>query len=184
MLRKSSGERTDQQNMVRLFHDQAGRRNWVHDPFDRSDGPGVEVSPFHDCGVHTLNPVQLAIRSSSRIEQARLFQETNRTLDGGQGRTSLRKDAVAGRDRISQTDGLRRRHAPGTGTSMGENERTGTGQLSRRLRACRNAGSFMRSRSDRTNPRPATQSSKLSESLRNRGGSSPDGLSAIRATIP
>ena len=35
-----------------------------------------------------------------------------------------------------------------------------------------------------TKPRPVTQSSKLSESFRNRGGSSPDGPSAICATIP
>ena len=170
--------------MVRLFHDQAGRRNRVHDPFDRGDGSGFEVGPFHDCGVHPLHPVQLAIRSSSCIEQSRLFQETDRTFNRGEGRTSLRKDAVAGRDRIGQTGGLRRRHTPGTGASVSKNERTGTGQLRRRFRACRYVGSFMRSRSDRTNPSPVTQSSKLSESFRNRGGSSFDGPSAIRATIP
>jgi hypothetical protein len=170
--------------MARLFHDQAGRRNRVHDLFDRGDGSGFEVGPFHDCGVHPPHPVQLMIRSSSRVEQSRLFQEANRRFHSGKGRTSLREDAVAGGDRISQTRGLRRRHTPGTGASVGKNERTGAGQLRRRFRACRYVGSFMRSRSDRTNPSPVTQSSKLSESLRNRGSSSFDGPSAIRATIP
>ena len=70
MLRKSAGEWTDQQNMVRLFHDQTGCRNRVHDPFDRGDSAGFEVSPFHDGGVHPLHSVQLAFGSSSSIEQS------------------------------------------------------------------------------------------------------------------
>jgi hypothetical protein len=96
--------------MIRVFHDQSGRRNRVHDPFDRGDGSGFEVGPFHDCGVHTLHPVQLAIRAPSCVEQSRLFQKTDRRFNGGKGRTSLRKDAVPGHDRIGQTGGLRRRH--------------------------------------------------------------------------
>ena len=170
--------------MVRRFHDQSGRRNRMQYPFDRGHGAGFEVGPFHDGSIHSLHPVQLTIRPSSGIEQSRLLQETDCTFDSVQRRTSPRKDGVAGLERIGQTSGLRRRHTPETGTSMGKNERTGTGQLRRRFRACRYAGSFMRSRSDRTNPRPVTQSSKLSESFLNRGGSSPDGPSAICATIP
>jgi hypothetical protein len=49
----------------------------------------------------------------------------------------LRKNAVTGRDRIGQIGGLRRRHTPGTGASVSKNERTRTGQLRRRFRACR-----------------------------------------------
>ena len=170
--------------MIRVFHDQAGRRNRMHDSFDRGDRSGFELGSFHNCSIHTPHPVQLTIRSSSRIEQPRLFQETDRTFDGDHRRTSLLKNGITSAECIGKTGGLRRRHAPGTGASMGKNERTGTGQLRRSFRACRYAGSFMRSRSDRTNPRPVTHSSKLSESFLNSGGSSPDGLSAIRATIP
>jgi hypothetical protein len=109
--------------MASLFHDQAGRRNRVHDPFDRGDGSGVEAGPFHDCGVHPLHPVQLAIRASSCVEQSRLFQQSDRRFNRGEGRASLRKDAVTGRDRIGQTGGLRRRHTPGTGASVSKNDR-------------------------------------------------------------
>ena len=108
--------------MARLFHNQACRRNRVHDPFNRSDGSGFEVGPFHDCGVHTLHPVQLAIRASSCVEQFRLFQNADRRFNRGDGRTSLREDAIAGRDRIGQTAGLRRRQTSGTGASMSKNE--------------------------------------------------------------
>jgi hypothetical protein len=72
----------------------------MHDSFDRGDGSGFEVGPFHDRGIHPLHPVQLAIRSSSCIEQPRLLQETDRTFDGDHRRTSSREDAVAGRKRI------------------------------------------------------------------------------------
>jgi len=82
----------------------------MHESFDRSDGSGFEVGPFHDRGIHPLHSVQLTIRAPSRIEQPRLFQKTDRRFNGGKGRTSLRKDAVPGRDRIGQTGGLRRRH--------------------------------------------------------------------------
>jgi len=170
--------------MIRVFHDHAGRRNRMHDAFDRGDGSRFEVGPFHDRGIHPLHPIQLTIGSSSRIEQPRLLQETDRTFNGVQRRTSLRKDGIADDERIGQTGGLRRRQASKTGASVGKNERTGIGQLRRIFRACRYAGSFMRSKSDRTNPNPVTQSSKLSESFRNRGGSSCDGPSAICATIP
>ena len=170
--------------MVRLFHDQACHRNRVQDPFDRGNGSGLKAPPFHDGGVHPLHPVQLAIRSSSRVEQSRLFKKTDRTFNSGERRTSLREDAMAGRKCIGQGCGLRRRHTSRTGASVGKNEGAGAVQLRRRSRACRYAGFFMRSRSDRTKPRPVTQSSKLSESFRNRGGSSPDGPSAICATIP
>ena len=95
--------------MIRVFHDKAGRSNRVHDSFNRGDGSGFEAGPFHDRGVHPLHSVQLAIRSSSRIEQPRLFQENDRTFNGDHRRTSLREDGVAGRERIGQTDGLRRR---------------------------------------------------------------------------
>jgi hypothetical protein len=81
--------------MIRVFHHQAGRRNRVHDPFDRGDGSSFELSPFHDRGIHPLHPVQLAIRSSSCIEQPRLLQETNRTFDGDYRRTSLLKNGIA-----------------------------------------------------------------------------------------
>ena len=123
--------------MVRLFHDQACRRNRVHDPFDRGNGSGLKVRPFHEGSVHPPYPVQLAIRSSSRVEQSRLFQETDRTFNSVQSRTSLRKDAVTGRERIGQAWRLRRRHTSGTGASMGKNERTVAGQLRRRFRTCR-----------------------------------------------
>jgi hypothetical protein len=54
--------------MICVFHDQSGRHNRVQDPFERGHGAGFEVGPFHDRGIHPLHPVQLAIRSSSRIE--------------------------------------------------------------------------------------------------------------------
>ena len=105
--------------MIRVFHDQAGRRNRVHDPFDRGDGSGFEVSPFHDRGIHPLHPIQLTIRSSSRIEQPRLLQETDRTFDGDDGGTALLKNGIADDECIGQTDGLRRRQSSETGTSVG-----------------------------------------------------------------
>jgi hypothetical protein len=40
----------------------------MHDSFDRGNSSSFEVRPFHDRGIHPLHPVQLAIRSSSRIE--------------------------------------------------------------------------------------------------------------------
>jgi len=54
--------------MVRLFHDQASRRNRVRDPFDRGDGSCFEMGSFHDRGVHPLDPIKLAFRSSSCVE--------------------------------------------------------------------------------------------------------------------
>ena len=72
----------------------------MHDSFDRGDGSGFEVGPFHDRGIHPLHPVQLTTRSLSRIEQPRLLQKTDRTFNGDQRRTSLREDGVAGRERI------------------------------------------------------------------------------------
>ena len=68
--RKFAGERSDQQNMVCLFHNQAGRRNRMCDSFDRSDSPSFELGSFHNRGIHSLHPVQLAIRSSSCIKQS------------------------------------------------------------------------------------------------------------------
>ena len=91
----------------------------MHDSFDRGDGSSFEVRPFHDRGIHPLHPVQLAIRSSSRIEQPRLLQETDRTFESNHRRTSSREDAVAGRESISQTGGLLRRQSSETGTSVG-----------------------------------------------------------------
>src|SRR5262245_19092039 len=54
---------------------------------------------------------------------------------------------------------------------MCKNERTESGQLRRKSRVCLYTGSFMQSRSDPTNMRPVMQSSKLSDSFRNKGGS-------------
>jgi hypothetical protein len=105
--------------MARLFHDQAGRRNRVRDPFDRGDGSGFEVGPFHDRGIHPLHPIQLTIRSSSRIEQPRLLQEADRTFDGDDGGTALLKNGIADDECIGQTGGLRRRQSSETGTSVG-----------------------------------------------------------------
>lgn len=184
MLCKLRGLGSGEQDVRCVLHDQTGGGNRMEDAFDRSDRTSSELRPFHDRGIHPLHPVQLTIRTSSRIEQTRVLQETNRTFDGDDGWTSLLKDGITDDERIGQAGGLRRRQPSETGASMGKNERRGIGQLRSRSRACRYAGSFMRSRSDRTNPRPVTQSSKLSESFRNKGGSSPDGLSAICATIP
>ena len=69
-------------------------------PFERGHGAGFKVGPFHDCGIHSLHPVQLTLRSSSRIEQARLFQEADCTFNGIQRRASQRKDAMAGLERV------------------------------------------------------------------------------------
>jgi hypothetical protein len=86
--------------MIRVFHDQSGRRNRMHESLDRGDGSGFEVGPFHDRGIHPPHPVQLTIRSSSRIEQPRLLQETDRTFNGDQRRTSLLKNGIADDERI------------------------------------------------------------------------------------
>ena len=90
MSRKPAGERPYQQNMVRFLHDEASCRNRVQDSFDRGYGSGFEVRTLHDRGIHTLDPVQLAIRSSSCIEQPRLFQETDCTFNSNQRRASSR----------------------------------------------------------------------------------------------
>ncbi len=86
--------------MICVFHDQSGRRNRMQYPFERGHGSGFEVGPFHYGSIHSLNPVQLAIRSSSRIEQPRLFQETDCTFNSNQCRASSREDVVAGLKRI------------------------------------------------------------------------------------
>jgi len=91
----------------------------MHDSFDRGDGSGFEVGPFHDRGIHPLHPIQLTIRSSSRIEQPRLLQETDRTFDGDDGGTALLKNGIADDECIGQTGGLRRRQSSETGTSVG-----------------------------------------------------------------
>jgi hypothetical protein len=92
--------------MVRLFHDQTGRRDRMHDPFDRGDGSGFEVGTFHNCRIHPLHSVQLAFGSPSCIEQSRSLERTDCTFDSGEGGTSLRKEAIPGRDRIGQSSGL------------------------------------------------------------------------------
>ena len=170
--------------MICVFHDQASRRNRMQDPFDRSDGSGFEIAPSMIAASIRCTPSSWRFAPRPALNNPDCSRRPTRTLDSDDCRTSLLKDGIADDECISETGGLRRRHTSETGTSVGKNERRGTGQLRRRSRAWRYAGSFMRSRSDRTNPRPVTQSSKLSESFLNRGGSSPDGLSAICATIP
>lgn len=105
--------------MTRVFHDQFGRRNRMHDSFDRGNGSRFEVRPFHDRGIHPLHPIQLTIRSSSRIEQPRLLQEADRTFDGDDGGTALLKNGIADDECIGQTGGLRRSQSSETGTSVG-----------------------------------------------------------------
>jgi hypothetical protein len=91
----------------------------MHDSFDRGNSSSFEVRPFHDRGIHPLHPIQLTIRSSSRIEQPRLLQETDRTFDGDDGGTALPKNGIADDECIGQTRGLRRRQSSETGTSVG-----------------------------------------------------------------
>jgi hypothetical protein len=89
-----------EQDMISVFHDQSGRRNRMQDPFERGHSSGFEVGPFHNGSIHSLHPVQLTIRPSSRIEQPRLFQEADCTFNGIQRRASLCKNAIAGLERI------------------------------------------------------------------------------------
>jgi hypothetical protein len=54
--------------MIRLFHNQAGSRNRMDNPFDRGNRSGFQMRPFHNGGIHPLHSIKLAIRSSSRVE--------------------------------------------------------------------------------------------------------------------
>ena len=81
--------------------------------------PSIEATAPARGGIHPLHPIQLAIRSSSRVEQPRLLQETDRTFDGDDGGTALLKNGIADDECIGQTGGLRRRQSSETGTSVG-----------------------------------------------------------------
>ena len=137
MLRKLRGPGSDEQDVRRVIHDQAGSRNRMQDAFDRGNRASFEMRPFHDRRIHPLHSIQLAIRTSPRVEQTRLLQETDRTFDGDDGRASLLKNGITDDERIGQTSGLRRRHASKAGAAMGKNEGSGTGQLRSRSRTWR-----------------------------------------------
>ena len=137
MLRKFRGLGSDEQDVRGVLHDQTGGGNRVENSFDRGDRASSKLRPFHDRGVHPLHAIELAIRPSPCVKQTGLFQETDRTFDGDQGRASLLKNGITDDERIGQAGGLRRRHTSKTCASMGKNEGNGTGQLRSKSRTWR-----------------------------------------------
>jgi hypothetical protein len=92
MLGELRGHGSNEQDMRRLFHDQAGSRNRIHDPFNRRDGTGAQSTALHDGCVHPSHSVQLEMRSRAGIEEPTALQNTNRVFHGNQCRaTSIQK---------------------------------------------------------------------------------------------
>ena len=104
----------------------------MNDPFDRRDGPGLEVTPFHDRGIHATHPVELNMRAQACIEQTAPFQHANHLLDRGQRRCAAIQKLISDFQCGRETAGLRRGHAAQTGTAMDKEHRTGRFQLSNR----------------------------------------------------
>ena len=76
--------RPDQQNMMRLLHDQSRCGNRMEDAFDGRHGPGTQFASFHDRGIHPSDPVELNPRPLSRVEEPALFQDANSVFYGKQ----------------------------------------------------------------------------------------------------
>lgn len=66
---KAPGHRPRQQDMAGLLHDQPCCGDRVKKAFEGSDGTGAKRCPFHDGGVHPLDPVQLPFRAAAGIEE-------------------------------------------------------------------------------------------------------------------
>ena len=104
----------------------------MHNPFDRRDRPGLQAAPFHDRCIHATHSVELDMRASARIEQAAVFQHANDLLDCGQRRRAALQKMISDFQCGREAAGLRRGHAPQTGTAMDKEHRTGRFQLSNR----------------------------------------------------
>ena len=137
MLCKLRGLWSNEQDVRGVLHDQAGGGNRMENTFDGSDRAGSELRPFHDRGVHPLHAIELAIRPSTCVKQTGLFQQTDGTFDGDEGRASLLKNGITDDERIGQAGGLCRRHASKACASMSKNEGSGTGQLRSKSRTWR-----------------------------------------------
>lgn len=104
----------------------------MDDAFDRCDGPGLQILPFHDRRIHTAHPVQLHMRAASRIEQPALLQKANDLLHHCQCRRATIQKMVANFQRCGETADLSHSNAPKTGASMNEKNGANRFQLSNR----------------------------------------------------
>lgn len=100
---KAPGHGSRQQHMAGLFHDQPCCGNGVKEAFEGSDGAGAKPCPFHDRGVHALNPVQLPFRAAACIEEPGGFKHADRSFDGDKRRSVVPKYGMAGDQRLGQT---------------------------------------------------------------------------------
>lgn len=58
---KSARQWSRQQHMIRFFHNQPGDSDRMDEAFDRGHSAGPKRGPFHNRGIHSLHPVQLAL---------------------------------------------------------------------------------------------------------------------------
>lgn len=121
--------------MLCLLHHQSGCSNRVEDFFDRSHGPGLQRGTVHDRRVHPHHTIQLAVRSSSGIEQAGVFQGPDRAFDCHKSWASPLKDDVTRRQCLGETGSLGSSDGFAAGATVNEDNGARRFQLRRRSRA-------------------------------------------------
>ena len=100
---KAPGHRPRQQDMAGLLHDQPCCGDGVKEAFEGSDGARAKGRPFHDRGVHPLNPIQLPLGAAACIEEPGCFKHADRPFDRDESRPFLPKNGMADNQRLGKT---------------------------------------------------------------------------------
>ena len=86
--------------MIGFVHDEPGHSNGMDKSFDRGHRTCSKSSPFHKRGVHPLDSVQLAFRTTTCIEETGVFEHANGVFDCDQGGSAQPEDRMAGGQRV------------------------------------------------------------------------------------
>lgn len=133
---KFSRQRSGQQYVVGLFHNQPCCDYRMEEAFQGGDRACPQTGSFHNRGVHSLDAVQLPFGATTGIEEAGLFKHLDGPFDGLESRPSLPENRMTGSQRLGKARGLARRHCTPAGAAVSEDQETRMGQLRRRSLAC------------------------------------------------
>ena len=82
---KPSSHWSGQQHMFGLFHHKPRCRDGMDKAFEGGDRACSKTGPFHQRGVHPLDPIQLPFRTTAGIEQPGVFKHADGAFDCEQG---------------------------------------------------------------------------------------------------
>lgn len=136
LAREPTGQRSGQQDVIGLFHDEPGYGDGMNKTFERGDGARPKSGPFHDRCIHPLDTVQLPFGAAAGIEEPGVFKHTDGALDRDQRGSSLSENRMACCERLGKARRLSRRHRTPPRAAVSEDQGTRTGQLRRRSLAC------------------------------------------------